>query len=116
MASAEEKPIIPIAGPIMLPLVEDSTNKVPIIGPVHENETKLKVKAMKKIPIKPPLSAFPSALFTHLLGIRISNAPKNEKAKIMKMEKNSKFIQTFVDKSFKPEGPMIAVITNPIVT
>ena len=56
-AMANEKPSIPIIGPIYPPDAA-STSKVPTIGPVQEKETKAKVKAIKKIPIKPP---FPSA-------------------------------------------------------
>ena len=48
-ASAKAKPNIPQNGPEIL--VAASTNSVPIIGPVQENETNTKVKAMKKIPI-----------------------------------------------------------------
>ena len=115
-ANATANPPIPIAGANKAPSAADSTNKVPIIGPVHEKETKLKVNAIKKIPISPPLSAFPSALFTQELGIRISNAPKKEIAKKMNIPKKIKFIQTFVDKSFNPVGPNKAVITNPKLT
>ena len=46
---------IPINGAIP-PIVADSTNNVPTIGPVHEKETKASASAMKKIPIIPPLS------------------------------------------------------------
>ena len=42
---------------------------------------------MKKIPIKPPLSAPASLLLTSFEGIVISNAPKNDAAKIMKIRK-----------------------------
>ena len=40
-ASAMAKPNIPMAGAITLPVVETSTNKKPMIGPVHENEVKV---------------------------------------------------------------------------
>ena len=53
--SANENPNIPINGAIP-PIVADSTNNVPTIGPVHEKETKASANAMKKIPIIPPLS------------------------------------------------------------
>ena len=39
-ANARAKPNMPIAGATTLPVVETSTNKKPMIGPVHENETK----------------------------------------------------------------------------
>src|ERR1700722_3421921 len=37
-ASATEKPSIPTAGPRRSPFDAASTNSVPIIGPVHEND------------------------------------------------------------------------------
>jgi len=43
-----------------------------MIGPVQEKDTSAKVKAMKKIPIKPPLSAIRSDLLDHELGKVIS--------------------------------------------
>ena len=75
------------------------TNAVPTIGPVHEKETRTSVNAMKKIPIKPPLSALESALLTHEEGIFISKAPKNENANRMKMAKNIKFNKALVENS-----------------
>ena len=88
-AKASANPLIPAAGPSTLLPFAASTNNVPIIGPVHENETRLSVNAMKKIPINPPLSLAWSALLIKLLGSVISNAPKNEIANIKKMIKNS---------------------------
>ena len=44
-------------------------NKLPKIGPVQENETITKVKAMKKIPIIPPASS----AFEDLLAIELGN-------------------------------------------
>ena len=55
-AIAIENPNIPTIGAIP-PFEAASTNNVPTIGPVQENDTMAKAKAMKKIPIKPPLSA-----------------------------------------------------------
>ena len=96
-ASAIEKPNMITVGPIIDPEDKACTSDEPIIGPVQEKETKTNVNAIKKTPTKPPLSAFLSALFTHLLGICISKAPKNEKAKIMKMAKNIRFKVALVD-------------------
>ena len=47
-ANANAKPNIPIAGATTLPVVETSTNKKPMIGPVQENDTNDKVNAIKK--------------------------------------------------------------------
>ena len=66
-AKAEENPNIPTIGAIP-PFEADSTNKVPTIGPVQENETIASAKAMNKIPTTPPLSACLSTLFAHELG------------------------------------------------
>ena len=54
-ARAREKPNIPINGAIP-PMVADSTNNVPTIGPVQEKDTSARARAIKKIPIIPPLS------------------------------------------------------------
>ena len=104
------------AGPRRLPVAAASTNDVPIIGPVHEKDTKANVNAMKKIPINPPLSAPESALFTHSEGILISKAPRKENANTMKTAKKIIFIQTLVESSFKPVGPIIAVTNKPSAT
>lgn len=68
MAKAKENPPIPIAGVKYDPVVDAVTNKLPMIGPVQENETNPKVKAMKKIPMYPPRSACLSILLTQELG------------------------------------------------
>src|SRR6185503_13681760 len=60
--SARANPNIPQNGPANFPVAAASTKSVPMIGPVQEKETSDSVNAMKKIPIKPPLSAFESIL------------------------------------------------------
>jgi len=55
-ANANENPNIPTAGMMILP-VDASTNIPPTKGAVQENETNTNVKAIKKAPIIPPLSA-----------------------------------------------------------
>ena len=54
-ASASPKPPIPAVN-CMAPPSEDSApaSNDPKIGPVHENETKERVSAMKKTPMMPP--------------------------------------------------------------
>ena len=49
MARAIAKPVIPTTGPITLPRLAASTKRVPIIGPVQENDTITSVAAMKKM-------------------------------------------------------------------
>ena len=70
-------------------MVADSTNNVPTIGPVQENETKAKVKAIKNIPKNPPLLEAESAFVTHVFGKLISKAPKNETAKTTRRKKKN---------------------------
>jgi hypothetical protein len=74
------------------------TNKVPSIGPVHEKETNTRVKDIKKVDIN-PFEAFDleSVLLTHELGKVISNNPKSERAKTIKIIKNKKFKTGLVD-------------------
>ncbi len=64
---------------------------LPTMGPVQEKETSTRVSAMKKMPPRPPLSDLVSVLFTSLLGIVMSNAPKNEAANIMNTMKKMIF-------------------------
>jgi hypothetical protein len=113
-ASAVENPAIIIAGPSIEPELKACTKDEPIIGPVQEKETKAKVNAMKNIPIKPPLSDWLSALFTHFEGILISNAPRNENANTMKIAKKIIFIYTLVESAFSADGSFeTRVIINP---
>ena len=94
----------------------DSTNKVPTIGPVQENDTNANVKAIKKIPINPPLLDTVSDLFNQELGNVISNAPINETAKTTNKIKKNILNQTLVDKALRAAGPKIAVTIVPKIT
>ena len=114
-AKANEKPTIPTIG-ANPPLEAPSTNKVPIIGPVHEKETIAKAKAINKIPTNPPLSAWRSTLFAQEFGNTISKAPKKEDAKKINNKKKIKLNQTLVDKAFKASEPKIAVTKVPKIT
>ena len=68
-AKAMAKPNIPMAGAIILPVVETCTSKKPIMGPVQENDTSDSVNAIKKILSKPPVfSALESTALLHLEG------------------------------------------------
>ncbi len=87
-AKAKENPSIPIIGSITAPPA-DWTRMVPTIGPVHENETRTRVKAIKKGPPMPPLSTRSSDLLIIQLGRLISNIPKNHAAKNMKIKKKN---------------------------
>ena len=112
-ASATAKPNIPIAG-ANKDLPAASTNSVPIIGPVHENETITNVNAMSKMLRKPPvLRALLSNAVDQLSGKVISNNPKNESAKITKIRKNTIFTIALVLSSFSADAPKMTVTNNP---
>ena len=114
-AIAIENPNIPTIG-ASPPFKADSTNNVPTIGPVHEKDTIAKASAIKKMPTKPPLSAFVSIFVPQELGKVISNAPKNEMAKTTSKKKNNKLNQTLVDKAFKEFAPKTPVTIEPRTT
>ena len=67
--------------------VSIETKRVPMSGPVQENETTVKVAAMKKIPVKPLESDLESSLLTKELGNIISNAPRKEIPNITRIKK-----------------------------
>ena len=81
-ANATENASIVTIGSQNSPCV-DLINTVPTIGPVHENDTSTRVRAMKNTPARPFLSDPLSLLFTIDCGRVISNAPKNEAAKML---------------------------------
>ena len=87
-----------------------------MIGPVQENETSESVKAMKKMPIKPPRSEAASALLIKALGKVISKAPKNETAKMTKMIKKAMLKIPLLARSFSASGPRVMVTINPSKT
>ena len=114
IANANAKPNIPIAGAIILPVVAVSTSKVPIIGPVHEKDTRANVNAMKNmLSIPVVVSALASILFVQEAGNTKSNAPKNDIAKNTNNAKNIILNTALVDKSFSALAPNIPVIVNP---
>ena len=75
----------------------DLMSTVPTIGPVQENDTSTRVRAIKNTPARPPLSEFLSLLFTREEGSCISNAPKNDAANSINITKNSRFGSQCVD-------------------
>jgi hypothetical protein len=104
IAKAKEKPSIPIIGFKKAPC-EAAIKIEPAKGPVQENETNTNVKAIKKTPMKPPLSDFASTEFTKFDGNTISNAPKNEIPNRMKIVKKSMFGIQCVLKKFAKLAP-----------
>src|SRR5690606_13484507 len=109
-AMANEKPSIPTMGAIIFPLEAASINKVPTIGPVHENDTMASANAMKNIPMIPPRSACLSTLFAHELGKLMSNAPKNDAAKTTNIKKNITLNNTLVERALSASAPNIQQI------
>jgi hypothetical protein len=111
MANAKANPNIPMAGAKIEPLTDTSTNKVQIIGPVHEKETNANVNAIKNILQMPDvLSAFLSSLVVHEAGRLIWNTPKKEAPKITSNAKNNKLKKALVERLFHAFAPKTAVI------
>jgi len=116
-ANAMAKPNIPIAGATTLPVVETCTSRNPIIGPVQEKDTSESVNAIRKILSRPVVdSALLSTALPHFDGNLISNAPKNEAAKITSIRKKRILKTAFVDKALSALAPNISVIANPNAT
>ena len=114
MARAKAKPNIPTAGPVMLPMVAASTSNVPMIGPVHENDTSVRVNAMKNMLRNPVvLPARLSIWFDHDDGNVMSNAPKNEMANTTSIRKKNTLNTALVDSSLRALAPNARVIINP---
>ena len=116
-AKAMANPNIPIAGATTLPVVDTCTSRKPIIGPVQEKDTNESVKAIRKILSNPVVdSALLSTAFPHFDGSLISNAPKNEAAKITSIRKKRMLKIALVDKAFNALAPKIKVIAKPNAT
>ena len=88
-----------------------------MIGPVHEKLTRQRVNAMKKMLSRPVVeSAFSSSLLVQLAGSCISNAPKNESAKITSRRKKMMLNTALVARLLRAEAPKMAVTARPRVT
>ena len=107
-AKAREKASIVTIGAQNSPLV-DFMRTVPTIGPVQEKDTSTRVRAIKKIPARPFLSDFESALLTMLEGRVISKAPKKDAAKTINTIKKIRFGSQCVASQLK----MSAVTASP---
>ena len=113
-ASASAKPNIPIAGETKLEVAAASTSNVPIIGPVHEKETRARVNAMKKIERYPVvLSTLESILFDQEAGSVSSNPPMNDTANTTRRMKNAMLKPALVASSLSAEAPNIIVTSSP---
>jgi len=108
-AIANENPRKPMMGPSLSFCCVTSTNKFPIKGAVHENDTNTNVRAIKKIPEKLLVLAFESTLLVQEEGNVISNAPKKDIPKTMN-NKNTKILNAaLVDIWYKVSFPKINV-------
>ena len=112
-AKANAKPSIPIAG-ARIDLPAASTSKVPMIGPVQENDTITKVNAISRMLRKPVvlLDLLLSAV-DHELGKVISNAPKNDAANNTRIRKKMIFTTALVLKALSAEAPKMSVTNRP---
>jgi hypothetical protein len=115
-AKAMAKPSIPIAG-AMMDLPAASTSRVPMIGPVQENDTITKVKAINRMLMKPLV--LPDLLLRavdHELGRVISNAPKKDAANTTRTRKKIMFTTAFVLRALSAEAPKMSVTKSPNAT
>src|SRR5690606_34113052 len=112
IAKAREKANIPKMGCRISPPAE-AIKIEPTIGPVQENETSTKVKAIKKMPVNPPLSPLASTLLTRLLGKFSSNKPKNARAKKINIRKKKTLGNQCVESQFANSGPCVAATNVP---
>lgn len=111
-AMAKEKPRKPIIGPSLSFCCVTSTNKFPIKGAVHENDTSTSVSAIKKIPEKLFVPAFESTLLVHEEGNVISNAPKKDIPKTMNSINTKMLNAALVDIWYNVSFPKIKVRKN----
>ena len=97
---------MPMAGPALAPIVAACTSRVPIIGPVQENETSASVKAIKNILNSPvAVSAFLSNLLVQEDGRVNSKAPKKEIANNNSNPKNNMLNIALVERLFNAFSP-----------
>ena len=98
----------------MEPEVAASTSSVPIIGPVQLKETRQRVKAMKKMLIKPVVaSALASSLVVQEAGSTSSKAPKKEQAKSTSNRKKMMLNTALVARLLRADAPNRAVTIRP---
>ena len=115
-ARAMAKPSIPMAGAMMLPVVDTSTSRKPMMGPVQEKETNDRVKAMRKMLSRPVVcSALLSTALLQREGKVISKAPKKEAAKTTSMRQNRMLKTALVERAFRALAPKMSVMASPNV-
>ena len=111
------KPNIPNAGAKIEPVVDTSTKRKPMMGPVQENDTSVRVNAMRKMLSNPLVfSALLSTALLHDAGSVISNAPKNEAANTTSIRKKKILNMALVDKALSALAPKMSVMISPKAT
>ncbi len=114
IASASEKPNMPTAGPSLSPVLAASTSSVPMMGPVHEKLTRVRVNAMKNMLSRPVVrSAELSILLAHEAGSFMSNAPKNDIANTTSSRKKMMLQVALVESALSELAPNMAVMSRP---
>lgn len=100
--------------PMATPIEAACTSRVPMMGPVQENDTRARVKAMKKI-LNSPLveSALLSSFVVHEAGRVSSKAPKKEMANTTSRAKNKMLKTAFVARLLRALAPKMAVMSRP---
>ena len=116
IAIAMENPAMPTTGAMILPDDAASTKRNPIMGPVQENDTMVRVRAIKKIPQNPDPEAFRSVPVLQPAGSVIWKTPKKERAKKTSIRKKRILTIALVDSALSAFAPNIRVMPKPIAT
>ena len=113
-ARAKAKPNMPMVGARSEPLVPTSTSRKPMMGPVHEKLTRLRVNAMRKMLKRPVvLPDFLSTAFVQLLGNVISKPPRKLAPKTRSMRQKKMLKTAFVLSAFRALAPKMSVTSSP---
>ena len=113
-AKARANPNMPMAGPMMLPVLATSTRRKPMIGPVHEKLTSDRVNAIRNMESRPVvLVAFESTALLQRLGSVISKPPRKEAANNSNKRKKKMLKTAFVLIAFRALAPNSMVTSSP---
>ena len=117
IAKAIANPNIPSRGLNVIPDDAASTSRVPIIGPVHENETITSVNAIKSIDNRPDvLSTCWSIFVLQVDGSAKSKPPKKDMENSTRRANKNMLKMAFVEREFNPSAPLSTVIIKPSPT
>ena len=96
------------------PLVPTSTSRKPMMGPVHEKLTRLRVNAMRKMLSKPVVVLdLRSTAVVQLLGSVISKPPRKLAPKTRSIRKKKMLKRAFVLSAFRALAPKRSVTSRP---